>query len=730
MKWLILMGEENYGPIKFILEKFANPGHNNTITIEDGKLIRDIGDYIEIDDDKFRNFCDKLMEVYEKERHPEGANLAIIISSIVSHYSYLKKNQMVAKIKAFIDELLESENKNLKMFGLELVRKGGAISFHDKDIIDKVINFWSSTDVDIKGISLWALESFSFYNYKQFDIYFQKLIDILTASKDEGVITYSTKLLANIYLNSCRNGFVYELDIDFFNNIFKKHDLIKNIFLEKEFFNGMETFLHEFNEYDTKWIDLYFKVYKTAEVILQSQILRNLCYLPKNKTFQEIDCNKYINFFRSSLEALLENSTEIPPDSIVYIPNTLQDILTTIEQLAYYLPSVVEELLSLYEKVFQKYIPDLVDNRPGFKGMAWQRLHSLYQHLILHNKKKKKWDKLTRFLKKSAKVAFSKSESINLTIESLKCKIVILINKNDLKLTKEVFNKLNRVFEEYKSEASTQHECVPIWTVLEDLIYLNNCEIIDFPRELSKLEEHLILYRENLPDSLSSLIFNKFGSIGNLKINIEKSKSYSECQVLISEITKELSSIMAEIIEMPSPILKAIFEKIIFFQGKQISEIRSRIAINHLTEYRRLRRFPEAKDKDFDLWSEIVSFFKELDLKELFPTNLPTETEINKKIHRKLKERFESAELNKTLTGTSHIDISVFPVAIEVKKIESNTPKDEMIGQIAEDERIGSYTYGISLGIDITKRRKYLQLNGAYIGQDRNISLIIKPYKI
>ena len=40
-----------------------------------------------------------------------------------------------------------------------------------------------------------------------------------------------------------------------------------------------------------------------------------------------------------------------------------------------------------------------------------------------------------------------------------------------------------------------------------------------------------------------------------------------------------------------------------------------------------------------------------------------------------------------------------------------------MIGQVVEDERIGSYKYGISLGIDITKGKKYLLLNGAYIGQ-------------
>ena len=94
-----------------------------------------------------------------------------------------------------------------------------------------------------------------------------------------------------------------------------------------------------------------------------------------------------------------------------------------------------------------------------------------------------------------------------------------------------------------------------------------------------------------------------------------------------------------------------------------------------------------------------------------------------------LKERFDSADLNKRLTGTSHIDITIFPVAIEVKKIESNTPKDELIGQIVEDERIGDYIYGISFGIDITKSKKYLLLNGVYIGQYRNIILIIKSYE-
>ncbi|KKM75057.1 hypothetical protein LCGC14_1394160, partial [marine sediment metagenome] len=44
---------------------------------------------------------------------------------------------------------MDCENKNLKTFGLELVRKGRAVSSRDKDIIDKVTSLWISEDEEI-----------------------------------------------------------------------------------------------------------------------------------------------------------------------------------------------------------------------------------------------------------------------------------------------------------------------------------------------------------------------------------------------------------------------------------------------------------------------------------------------------------------------------------------------------------------------------------------------------
>ena len=45
-------------------------------------------------------------------------------------------------------------------------------------------------------------------------------------------------------------------------------------------------------------------------------------------------------------------------------------------------------------------------------------------------------------------------------------------------------------------------------------------------------------------------------------------------------------------------------------------------------------------------------------------------------------------------------------IAIEVKKLYSNTKKDEVFGQLFNDIRMGSCKFGIALGIDMTATKK------------------------
>ena len=116
----------------------------------------------------------------------------------------------------------------------------------------------------------------------------------------------------------------------------------------------------------------------------------------------------------------------------------------------------------------------------------------------------------------------------------------------------------------------------------------------------------------------------------------------------------------------------------------------------------------------------------DLDLSEIFPTGIPNENSLNQELHRILSQEFENVILNDKITGTVHIDLIVnSKIAIEVKKLESNTPKDELMGQLVEDLRIGDYTYGIGFGIDQTKNKKFKILNNTYY-QNLGIYLIIK----
>lgn len=76
-----------------------------------------------------------------------------------------------------------------------------------------------------------------------------------------------------------------------------------------------------------------------------------------------------------------------------------------------------------------------------------------------------------------------------------------------------------------------------------------------------------------------------------------------------------------------------------------------------------------------------------------------------------------------------HIDLSLGnQVAIEVKKIESKTPFDELTGQIKEDLRIFGIKYGIAYGIDYTKNQLYTRHNTHKFGSLTNIIYIVKLY--
>ena len=128
-------------------------------------------------------------------------------------------------------------------------------------------------------------------------------------------------------------------------------------------------------------------------------------------------------------------------------------------------------------------------------------------------------------------------------------------------------------------------------------------------------------------------------------------------------------------------------------------------------------------------WKILIKFLNEqLNITSIHENLFNQETKFNEFIYEKLKLRIPNIILNQNVSG-GHMDLSVGnQVAIEVKKIESKTPFDELTGQIKEDLRIFSIKFGIAFGIDYTKNQLYIRHNTHTFGITSNIIYIIKPY--
>ncbi|KKL88120.1 hypothetical protein LCGC14_1927910, partial [marine sediment metagenome] len=254
-------------------------------------------------------------------------------------------------------------------------------------------------------------------SFTYFFSHFGRIKSILLEAENQYLIISSLKLLANIYLYNFRRGSIARLTVADISFIIEKYEEIDDSLLKISFFDGLSWLLLEFEHHMTEWIDFFTHTYQGSEDIgLKSQILRLLAHFPKNKDFELMARKKYIEFFNTQLEYVLQNVDDTPPDSILYIPNIVRDILDNVEQLSFYYPLIVEEVLTLYEEVFRKFVPELRDNRPGFMGMAWQRIHSIYYNIINYYKNELDSEKLIFYFEKASGYAFSNKEKIELNI--------------------------------------------------------------------------------------------------------------------------------------------------------------------------------------------------------------------------------------------------------------------------------------------------------------------------
>ncbi len=154
--------------------------------------------------------------------------------------------------------------------------------------------------------------------------------------------------------------------------------------------------------------------------------------------------------------------------------------------------------------------------------------------------------------------------------------------------------------------------------------------------------------------------------------------------------------------------------------------------LDNLTEYDNIKRNIDITNNRAKLvWIEIYDFLDEFSLDYFQKEVYSMEPKFNEELCKILTPKFKNVELDKKISGRIHIDVSVDEkIAIEVKKIYSNTKMDELFGQLFNDIRIGSCKFGIALGIDMTATKKFKEFNRLRHEEGLDIIYIIKenPY--
>ncbi|MBD3350053.1 MAG: hypothetical protein GF364_01025 [Candidatus Lokiarchaeota archaeon] len=722
------MENNAYESISLLLTKFSQEGHNNHITLEDQDLIFNTSQLLIEDTEAVNYFFNKIRDIYSSEIFPQHSIIPGIIGDIVQRSQ--NNELLVEKMREFEWTLLEADSSHLNILGFQIFRENNRLfGEQTRQYVEKIIEYWSNDDVDLQCVSLYAIEVMANGNYRFLMERLDTIKEFIIDSSNDCIKSYSMKIFGEIYLNAIRNGISVEINEELIDGFFGSYLEIENIDFKRIFLEGFELLIYEYNSYKSDWIDILLSEYQENEDIsFRAQLLRVLSSLPNKKELNDVDCHKYIEFFNGELTNLLENDYELPPETIIYHPNTLRDVLSSIEQLSFRTPLIVEQLLAKYEEVFSKYVPNLVDNRPGFFGMAWQRLHSIYINLINFFKTKNDLEKLSNYYQRAAELAFSEKEGLEFNINHLQHKITVNLNNQEIEEAKGNFNLLQDAFTESNENFEEIHLCVPIWTLLEDLTYLSNCSISNFDREIRRLKEHFSRFQTEIPEDLSEIIRN-FESSRESHLQITTTENHSRCQALFNNCLNKLSEIASRTSEMDAPLIRNIVDRLVWFEEDSLRDVASQRNIQFSIESRRRRGYSEFRDDDFQLWKEVIDFLKSLTLKELFPNELPNENTINRRFTEQLQGQFDNVELERIITERVHIDLVIdSKIAIEVKKIRSNTRKDELVGQIVEDLRIAEYPYGILFGIDYTSTMKYRGYNEHYFGTDRNIVYIIKIY--
>ena len=317
-------------------------------------------------------------------------------------------------------------------------------------------------------------------------------------------------------------------------------------------------------------------------------------------------------------------------------------------------------------------------------------------------------------------------EITELEINSLQHEIIQEIAQSNTSAAKSKFKVLDGRFAAYLTKYKKPHSCIPTWKIIEDLLHLVDCDLKNLNYHTEMINESLKIYRDTFKDNFLGII-NEMKTMPVSQLDISKATNLKQCLAIKDIAYGMIENIINKSKDLESPALQKIIRQVSLNQKDILSEKTLDWGEEYIENAGRKRGRRHLLPRSPRL-VEVTDLLSNLNLKVLFPNFLPNEEkEINPKIVEELKKKFQNVELHKILAGRTHIDIVVDGfIAIEVKKLTSNSLYDFINGQLQGDFLKGNYKYGILFGIDQTSNGQFLGLhNHAYFEGDGIIMKII-----
>ncbi|MCF2139195.1 MAG: hypothetical protein K9W44_03995 [Candidatus Lokiarchaeota archaeon] len=360
----------------------------NVIILETQEKLDKIRKEISKNSEFRNNILEEIQDLYSNDPFPENS-VPIFIGHLFMIFGANNKSNLKKILYDFIKINLYSKNLRNNLMALHIIRYNPLLfSLEDSEFCNALFDNLASKENYLICFSLAVLDRYSTQWFKLFKPYINQILKLCFEKDDECIKCYSIKLLGECYLRFSRNNQKLEWNHNLINNLVLNYKKLKNISAKTHYLEGLSWLLYEYEKYSDNWIvDLISEFNIINDIGLKSSILRCLTYITCKAKLTQKSMDRYIEFYSPILERFITyESLELPPDSIIYKPNLIQDVLKNIEQISFYCPVISEKLLDLFEKVYK--IIKKKNSSTFFFSLLTQWIHSVYVNLIKYYKKK------------------------------------------------------------------------------------------------------------------------------------------------------------------------------------------------------------------------------------------------------------------------------------------------------------------------------------------------------